>query len=211
MTFVLLIGSLVYAFIFLVGAYLNLQKRNLDKNISELEQQQDQEKATIAKKAIIVVVVFFFLIMPLIPVDDVEEAQICYNYPSVNIKGDITFSLNEEFIIGDLTLRVKNNKLVLKNNTNDEEEIIEMPEDIYDLYIYQDNNYHIILNANEVIYYGIVNLDNLEITENTFEKYDVPEIIDIGSIKVNEDIYPILKSYISDYFIIKDNKVIVIK
>ena len=100
---------------------------------------------------------------------------------------------------------------MLKNNTNDEEEIIAMPEDIYDLYIYQDNNYHIILNANEVIYYGIVNLDNLEITENTFEKYDVPEIIDIGSIKVNEDIYPILKSYISGYFIIKDNKVMVIK
>ena len=206
----MLIGSLVYAFIYLVGAYLNLQKRNIDKNISELEQQQDQEKATIAKKAIVVVVVILFLITPLIPADGVEDAQICYNYPPINIKGDITFSLNEEFIIGNLTLRIANNKLVIKNNPNGEEELIEMPEDIYDLYVYQDSNYHIILNANEIIYYGVVSRYNLEITENTFKKYDVPEISDIGSIKVNEEIYPIFKSYISDYFIIKDNTVMVI-
>ena len=46
---------------------------------------------------------------------------------------------------------------------------------------------------------------------NSFVEFDTPEIIDVGYLEYNGIIYPLLKSYIDDYFIIKDNAVLVIK
>ena len=90
--------------------------------------------------------------------------------------------------------------------------------DIYDIYVYEiDSNYHILLNANEILYYGVVNKDSVAVTSeftsiliNSFQKYDVPEIMDIGKLESNDGVYPLIKSYVSDYFIIKDDKVMVI-
>ena len=97
-------------------------------------------------------------------------------------------------------------------------EVETLENDIYDIYVYElDNNYHILLNADEILYYGYVSKDTVIYSNefvntliNSLEKFDVPSISSLGKIESDGITYPIIKTYISDYFIIKDNKVFVI-
>ena len=218
-----LVVSLIYVVIYLVGAYLNLQKRHVNEYIGEEVTDEiivkDGENATKAKKLVIVVIVLLFLASPLIPADEVENFQICYTYENVDINGEINFALDNEFVLNDVKLYVDDYNLVMENIDGENKTVIETLEnDIYDIYVYEiDSNYHILLNANEILYYGVVNKDSVAVTSeftsiliNSFQKYDVPEIMDIGKLESNDGVYPLIKSYVSDYFIIKDDKVMVI-
>ena len=218
-----LVVSLIYVVIYLVGAYLNLQKRHVNEYIGEEVTDEiivkDGENATKAKKLVVVVIVLLFLASPLIPADEVENFQICYTYENVDINGEINFALDNEFVLNDVKLYVDDNNLVMENIDGENKTVIETLEnDIYDIYVYEiDSNYHILLNANEILYYGVVNKDSVAVTSeftsiliNSFQKYDVPEIMDIGKLESNDGVYPLIKSYVSDYFIIKDDKVMVI-
>ena len=167
----------------------------------------------------VVVIVLLFLASPLIPADEVENFQICYTYENVDINGEINFALDNEFVLNDVKLYVDDYNLVMENIDGENKTVIETLEnDIYDIYVYEiDSNYHILLNANEILYYGVVNKDSVAVTSeftsiliNSFQKYDVPEIMDIGKLESNDGVYPLIKSYVSDYFIIKDDKVMVI-
>lgn len=215
--------SLIYVVIYLVGAYLNLQKRHVNEYIGEEVTDEiivkDGENATKAKKLVIVVIVLLFLASPLIPADEVENFQICYTYENVDINGEINFALDNEFVLNDVKLYVDDYNLVMENIDGENKTVIEtLEDDIYDIYVYEiDSNYHILLNANEILYYGVVNKDSVAVTSeftsiliNSFQKYDVPEIMDIGKLESNDGVYPLIKSYVSDYFIIKDDKVMVI-
>ena len=215
--------SLIYVVIYLVGAYLNLQKRHVNEYIGEEVTDEiivkDGENATKAKKLVIVVIVLLFLASPLIPADEVENFQICYTYENVDINGEINFALDNEFVLNDVKLYVDDYNLVMESIDGENKTVIETLEnDIYDIYVYEiDSNYHILLNANEILYYGVVNKDSVAVTSeftsiliNSFQKYDVPEIMDIGKLESNDGVYPLIKSYVSDYFIIKDDKVMVI-
>ena len=215
--------SLIYVVIYLVGAYLNLQKRHVNEYIGEEITDEiivkDGENATKAKKLVIVVIVLLFLASPLIPADEVENFQICYTYENVDINGEINFALDNEFVLNDVKLYVDDYNLVMESIDGENKTVIETLEnDIYDIYVYEiDSNYHILLNANEILYYGVVNKDSVAVTSeftsiliNSFQKYDVPEIMDIGKLESNDGVYPLIKSYVSDYFIIKDDKVMVI-
>lgn len=215
--------SLIYVVIYLVGAYLNLQKRHVNEYIGEEVTDEiivkDRENATKAKKLVIVVIVLLFLASPLIPADEVENFQICYTYENVDINGEINFALDNEFVLNDVKLYVDDYNLVMESIDGENKTVIETLEnDIYDIYVYEiDSNYHILLNANEILYYGVVNKDSVAVTSeftsiliNSFQKYDVPEIMDIGKLESNDGVYPLIKSYVSDYFIIKDDKVMVI-
>ena len=215
--------SLIYVVIYLVGAYLNLQKRHVNECIGEEVTDEiivkDGENATKAKKLVIVVIVLLFLASPLIPADEVENFQICYTYENVDINGEINFALDNEFVLNDVKLYVDDYNLVMESIDGENKTVIETLEnDIYDIYVYEiDSNYHILLNANEILYYGVVNKDSVAVTSeftsiliNSFQKYDVPEIMDIGKLESNDGVYPLIKSYVSDYFIIKDDKVMVI-
>ena len=215
--------SLIYVVIYLVGAYLNLQKRHVNECIGEEVTDEiivkDGENATKAKKLVIVVIVLLFLASPLIPADEVENFQICYTYENVDINGEINFALDNEFVLNDVKLYVDDYNLVMESIDGENKTVIETLEnDIYDIYVYEiDSNYHILLNANEILYYGVVNKDSVAVTSeftsiliNSFQKYDVPEIMDIGKLESNDGVYPLIKSYVSDYFIIKDGKVMVI-
>lgn len=215
--------SLIYVVIYLVGAYLNLQKRHVNEYIGEEVTDEiivkDRENATKAKKLVIVVIVLLFLASPLIPADEVENFQICYTYENVDINGEINFALDNEFVLNDVKLYVDDYNLVMESIDGENKTVIETLEnDIYDIYVYEiDSNYHILLNANEILYYGVVNKDSVAVTSeftsiliNSFQKYDVPEIMDIGKLESNDGVYPLIKSYVSDYFIIKDNVVMVI-
>ena len=218
-----LVVSLIYVVIYLVGAYLNLQKRHVNEYIGEEVTDEiivkDGENATKAKKLVVVVIVLLFLASPLIPADEVENFQICYTYENVDINGEINFALDNEFVLNDVKLYVDDNNLVMENIDGENKTVIETLEnDIYDIYVYEiDSDYHILLNANEILYYGVVNKDSVAVTSeftsiliNSFQKYDVPEIMDIGKLESNDGVYPLIKSYVSDYFIIKDDKVMVI-
>lgn len=218
-----LVVSLIYVVIYLVGAYLNLQKRHVNEYIGEEVTDEiivkDGENATKAKKLVVVVIVLLFLASPLIPADEVENFQICYTYENVDINGEINFALDNEFVLNDVKLYVDDYNLVMENIDGENKTVIETLEnDIYDIYVYEiDSNYHILLNANEILYYGVVNKDSVAVTSeftsiliNSFQKYDVPEIMDIGKLESNDGVYPLIKSYVSDYFIIKDDKVMVI-
>ena len=218
-----LVVSLIYVVIYLVGAYLNLQKRHVNEYIGEEVTDEiivkDRENATKAKKLVIVVIVLLFLASPLIPADEVENFQICYTYENVDINGEINFALDNEFVLNDVKLYVDDYNLVMESIDGENKTVIETLEnDIYDIYVYEiDSNYHILLNANEILYYGVVNKDSVAVTSeftsiliNSFQKYDVPEIMDIGKLESNDGVYPLIKSYVSDYFIIKDDKVMVI-
>ena len=218
-----LVVSLIYVVIYLVGAYLNLQKRHVNECIGEEVTDEiivkDGENATKAKKLVIVVIVLLFLASPLIPADEVENFQICYTYENVDINGEINFALDNEFVLNDVKLYVDDYNLVMESIDGENKTVIETLEnDIYDIYVYEiDSNYHILLNANEILYYGVVNKDSVAVTSeftsiliNSFQKYDVPEIMDIGKLESNDGVYPLIKSYVSDYFIIKDGKVMVI-
>ena len=218
-----LVASLVYVVIYLVGAYLNLQKRHVNEYIKEEVTDEiivkDRENATKAKKLVVVVIVLLFLVSPLIPADEVENFQICYTYENVDINGEVNFALDNEFVLNDVKLYVDDYNLVMESIDGENKTVIETLEnDIYDIYVYEiDSNYHILLNANEILYYGVVNKDSAAVTSeftsiliNSFQKYDVPEIMDIGKLESNDGVYPLIKSYVSDYFIIKDDKVMVI-
>ena len=218
-----LVVSLIYVVIYLVGAYLNLQKRHVNEYIGEEVTDEiivkDGENATKAKKLVIVVIVLLFLASPLIPADEVENFQICYTYENVDINGEINFALDNEFVLNDVKLYVDDYNLVMESIDGENKTVIETLEnDIYDIYVYEiDSNYHILLNANEILYYGVINKDSVAVTSeftsiliNSFQKYDVPEIMDIGKLESNDGVYPLIKSYVSDYFIIKDDKVMVI-
>lgn len=218
-----LVVSLIYVVIYLVGAYLNLQKRHVNEYIGEEVTDEiivkDGENATKAKKLVIVVIVLLFLASPLIPADEVENFQICYTYENVDINGEINFALDSEFVLNDVKLYVDDYNLVMESIDGENKTVIEtLEDDIYDIYVYEiDSNYHILLNANEILYYGVVNKDSVAVTSeftsiliNSFQKYDVPEIMDIGKLESNDGVYPLIKSYVSDYFIIKDDKVMVI-
>ena len=218
-----LVVSLIYVVIYLVGAYLNLQKRHVNEYIGEEVTDEiivkDGENATKAKKLVIVVIVLLFLASPLIPADEVENFQICYTYENVDINGEINFALDNEFVLNDVKLYVDDYNLVMESIDGENKTVIETLEnDIYDIYVYEiDSNYHILLNANEILYYGVVNKDSVAVTSeftsiliSSFQKYDVPEIMDIGKLESNDGVYPLIKSYVSDYFIIKDDKVMVI-
>ena len=219
-----LVASLVYVVIYLVGAYLNLQKRHVNEYIKEEVTDEiivkDRENATKAKKLVVVVIVLLFLVSPLIPADEVENFQICYTYENVDINGEVNFALDNEFVLNDVKLYVDDHNLVMESNDGEYKTVIEtLEDDIYDIYVYElDNNYHILLNANEILYYGVVSKDSVAITSeftsiliNSFQKYDVPEIMDMGKFESNDGVYPLIKSYVSDYFIIKDNVVMVIE
>ena len=218
-----LVVSLIYVVIYLIGAYLNLQKRHVNEYIGEEVTDEiivkDGGNATKAKKLVIVVIVLLFLASPLIPADEVENFQICYTYENVDINGEINFALDNEFVLNDVNLYVDDYNLVMESIDGENKTVIETLEnDIYDIYVYEiDSNYHILLNANEILYYGVVNKDSVAVTSeftsiliNSFQKYDVPEIMDIGKLESNDGVYPLIKSYVSDYFIIKDDKVMVI-
>ena len=219
-----IVGTLVYSIIYLVGAYLNLQKRHVNEYIKEEVTDEiivkDRENATKAKKLVVVVIVLLFLVSPLIPADEVENFQICYTYENVDINGEVNFALDNEFVLNDVKLYVDDHNLVMESNDGEYKTVIEtLEDDIYDIYVYElDNNYHILLNANEILYYGVVSKDSVAITSeftsiliNSFQKYDVPEIMDMGKFESNDGVYPLIKSYVSDYFIIKDNVVMVIE
>ena len=133
--------------------------------------------------------------------------------------GEINFALDNEFVLNDVKLYVDDYNLVMESIDGENKTVIEtLEDDIYDIYVYEiDSNYHILLNANEILYYGVVNKDSVAVTSeftsiliNSFQKYDVPEIMDIGKLESNDGVYPLIKSYVSDYFIIKDDKVMVI-
>ena len=92
--------------------------------------------------------------------------------------------------------------------------------DAYNFVVYEDGlNYVILVNSSDKVYVSnFMNKDNLsdnlnylEEISNSFLSFDTPEIIEIGYLEYENTIYPLLKSYINDYFIIKDNKVMVIK
>ena len=218
-----IVGSLVYAVVYLVGAYLNLQERHINEYIGcEVTEDiiaKNKENATKAKKLIVIVVVVLVWTSLLVPTDDVSKSQICYNYDAIDIKGEVSFSLEDEFILNDIKLSVANKILVIESIDGENRlEIENLDDDIYDIYVYEiDNNYHILLNANDILYYGVISKDIAvfsddfyKILTDSFQKYDVPEIMSIGKLQSEGEVYPLMKSYISDYFIIKDNAVMVI-
>ena len=218
-----LVGTLVYSIIYLVGAYLNLQERHVNEHINEEVTEEklakNENNASLAKKIVVVVIVVFIWISLFIPTDAVTNYETCYTYESTTMKGEISYSTKDEFILNDVSLSIANNNLVIRSIDGENYiEVETLENDIYDIYVYElDNNYHILLNADEILYYGYVSKDTVIYSNefvnkliNSLEKFDVPSISSLGKIESDGITYPIIKTYISDYFIIKDNKVFVI-
>ena len=218
-----LVGTIVYSIIYLVGAYLNLQERFVNEHINEEVTldivKKNENKASLAKKIVVVVIVIFIWTSFFIPTDALTNTETCYTYENIKLEGEISYSTKDKFVLNDILLYISNNNLVIESiDSKNHIEIETLKNKIYDIYIYElDNNYHILLNADEILYYGYISKDVaiysdefINVLINSFKKYDVPSISSLGKIENNGVTYPIIKTYISDYFIIKDNKVFVI-
>lgn len=209
-----LIISLLFAIIYIAYSYLNIKNDlNTKRRVTQI---------------IITAIVAIFITSYLSPSNEIMNKQICYNYEEINIEnGKMTYFVEDEFAINYVTddnhiynykLFIEDDKLNITNmKTGDN---IKLDEDAYNFVVYEDGiNYVILVNSSEKVYLStFMNKENLsddfvylENIINSFISFDTPDIIDVGYLEYNSKIYPLLKSYISDYFIIKDNKVLVIK
>ena len=208
-----LIISVLFAIIYIAYSYLNI------KNDANTKRRVTQ---------IIVVAILAMFITSYLAPSEIMDKQICYNYEEIDINnGKMTYFVEDEFVINyvndenyiyNYKLFIENNKLNITNlKTGDN---IKFNMDAYNFVVYEDGlNYVILVNSSDKVYVSnFMNKDNLsdnlnylEEISNSFLSFDTPEIIEIGYLEYENTIYPLLKSYINDYFIIKDNKVMVIK
>lgn len=208
-----LIISLLFAIIYIAYSYLNIKNDvNTKRRVTQI---------------IVVAILAMFITSYLSP-REIMDKQICFSYEEIDIdNGKITYFLEDEFVINyvndnnyiyNYKLFIENNKLNITNlKTGDN---IKFNMDAYNFVVYEDGlNYVILVNSSDKVYVSnFMNKDNLsdnlnylEEISNSFLSFDTPEIIEIGYLEYENTIYPLLKSYINDYFIIKDNKVMVIK
>ncbi len=208
-----LIISVLFAIIYIAYSYLNIKNdANTKRRVSQI---------------IVVAILAMFITSYLAP-SEIMDKQICYNYEEIDINnGKMTYFVEDEFFINyvndenyiyNYKLFIENNKLNITNlKTGDN---IKFNMDAYNFVVYEDGlNYVILVNSSDKVYVSnFMNKDNLsdnlnylEEISNSFLSFDTPEIIEIGYLEYENTIYPLLKSYINDYFIIKDNKVMVIK
>lgn len=208
-----LIISVLFAIIYIAYSYLNI------KNDANTKRRVTQ---------IIVVAILAMFITSYLAPSEIMDKQICYNYEEIDINnGKMTYFVEDEFVINyvndknyiyNYKLFIENNKFNITNlKTGDN---IKFNMDAYNFVVYEDGlNYVILVNSSDKVYISnFMNKDNLsdnlnylEEISNSFLSFDTPEIIEIGYLEYENTIYPLLKSYINDYFIIKDNKVMVIK
>ena len=208
-----LIISVLFAIIYIAYSYLNI------KNDANTKRRVTQ---------IIVVAILAMFITSYLAPSEIMDKQICYNYEEIDINnGKMTCFVEDEFVINyvndenyiyNYKLFIENNKLNITNlKTGDN---IKFNMDAYNFVVYEDGlNYVILVNSSDKVYVSNFmnknnlsdNLNYLEEISNSFLSFDTPEIIEIGYLEYENTIYPLLKSYINDYFIIKDNKVMVIK
>lgn len=208
-----LIISVLFAIIYIAYSYLNI------KNDANTKRRVTQ---------IIVVTILAMFITSYLAPSEIMDKQICYNYEEIDINnGKMTYFVEDEFVINyvndenyiyNYKLFIENNKLNITNlKTGDN---IKFNMDAYNFVVYEDGlNYVILVNSSDKVYVSNFmnkdklsdNLNYLEEISNSFLSFDTPEIIEIGYLEYENTIYPLLKSYINDYFIIKDNKVMVIK
>lgn len=209
-----LTASILFAIIYITYSYLNVK-----------DDLKIRRRVTLI---IIASVVLIFLSTSLVPSDEMLEKQTCYSYESLEIdSGKINFFVEDEFTINyvDSNNYIYNYKLFIEKhklnitNLNTGEDIIIDIDDVNDFIIYEDNiNYILLVYTNEKVYYSnyinknnLTNFNNFNNINNSFISYDVPEVIDMGYIEIDNKLYPLLKSYINDYFVIKDNAVLVLK
>lgn len=210
-----IIMSLIYAFIYLIGAYYNLQRTNINKLLNEEVTKEildkDYENRKKANNLLVILIIALFGVSFVSPKDELLNRQICYEYEEIDISGKMNFFLNQDsFNIDNYKLSIKNNKLVIANELDSYDININ---DVEDFIVFNNNElYTIVINSIDGIY--ISNITINDINENigdTFIKYEVPDIMAIGYLETENIKYPLLKTTISDYFIIKDNKAMVIK
>ena len=208
-----LIISLIFAIIYITYSYLNI------KNDANTKRRVTQ---------IIVLAVLAMFITSYLSPREIMDKQICFSYEEIDIdNGKITYFLEDEFVINyvndnnyiyNYRIFIENNKLNITNLKTGDNTTLD--ENVYNFVVYEDClNYVILVNSSDKVFLStFMNKNNLsddslyldEIV-NSFVEFDTPEVIDVGYIEYNGTIYPLLKSYISDYFIIKDNQVMVIK
>ena len=189
-----LVVSLIYVVIYLVGAYLNLQKRHVNEYIGEEVTDEiivkDGENATKAKKLVIVVIVLLFLASPLIPADEVENFQICYTYENVDINGEINFALDNEFVLNDVKLYVDDYNLVMESIDGENKTVIETLEnDIYDNEndISKEGLYNQIQDWNAEIARGKAMQHDIWVGVFVPNIYDQFELIELEALKDGKD------------------------
>ncbi len=213
-----IIITICYSVIYLIGAYFILQKSNVYKitkeEITEEIIKKDEYNKNYAKKLIIVTVIIMLLSSMFIPIEDANNIQICYEYEEITYtEGEINYSKNKEFILDNYKFYEKNEKLNIDDLINNKTYIINI-KDVYNIYVYKNiNNYVIILNCIDKIYYLESNLIevNFDTLDELFIEFVTPEIKKLGYFEVNNTKYPLLTSVIEDNFIIKDKKIMVMK
>lgn len=206
--------SVLFAIIYITYSYLNVK--------------DDLKIRRRVTSTIIIAVVLIFLSTALVPSEEMLDKQTCFSYDTLEVNnGKMSFFVEDEFTINyvDSANYIYNYKLFVDKhklnitNLNSGENIIVDIDDVSDFIIYKDNiNYILLVYTSEKIYYSnyiseniLTNFNNFDNINSTFISYDVPEIINIGYIEIDNKLYPLLKSYISDYFVIKDNTVLVLK
>ena len=208
-----LIISVLFAVIYVAYSYLNI------KNDANTKRRVTQ---------IIVLAVLAMFITSYLSPREIMDKQICFSYEEIDIdNGKMTYFLDDEFVINyvdqnnyiyNYRIFIEDNKLNITNLKTGDNTILD--ENAYNFVVYEDGlNYVILVNSSEKVFLStFMNKNNLSDDSlylddivNSFVEFDTPEIIDVGYLEYNGIIYPLLKSYIDDYFIIKDNAVLVIK
>lgn len=210
-----LVISLLFAIIYIAYSYLNI-KNNLET----------KRKVT---QIIIVAIVALFVTSYISPSDELISRQVCFEFAEIKIaEGKKTFYIEDEFLISyvdqnnyiyNYRLFIEDNKLNMTNLKTGDNILFDI-DNVYSFIVYEDDsNYVILINSLDKVYLSnymsINNLSDdgkyLEDIKNSFVSFDTPDILEIGYLEYNEGLYPLLKSDINDYFIIKDDQVMVIK
>ena len=174
-------------------------------------------------------IIALFITTYISPTDELMARQVCFEFTEIEInEGKKTFFIEDEFLINYINqnnyaynykLFIQNGKLNITNLKTGDSNLFDI-DNVYSFIVYEDNlNYVILINSLDKVYLSnymsINNLSDdknyLEDIKNSFISFDTPSILEIGYLENNQGIYPLLKSEISDYFIIKDNKVMVVK
>lgn len=210
------VTSIFLIIIYLIYAYKLASGIDIPKDISvESSTKKDNIISVVIFVAVLMLVGSFF-----IPRDNIDDYYICYNYEAININNYETHYYNyDAYNLKNIMITLNESKVTLRNNLTGEEKTLDtdpavklvasVDNDRLNIFFltvdYKDYKlYHTSYDLTEnVSFEGLV---------NSFNYYVVPDSKNIGYLIDSEkNKYPLIVGNTEDLFILKDNKINVIK
>jgi len=217
-----LITSLILSAIYILYSFTVLNRKRVKEVLKEEVEESDIEYDKKVGSKLINGVWFlvggffiFNVLSGMVLNDNSSNYSICYEYERISLNNVETHYYNYD----DYTITALNDlgepinyRLYLKDSKvylNDTDLGIVNVQRVVSF----DNKILVIVvdNANYKLYYSDFTKLDLDNISNSFEVFTVPDVAGIGYLVSDNEKYPMIKSTISDIFIIKDNKVMLVE